>query len=48
MNDPNYLKKDAAQTAALMAMVEQLKKEKDADLDLSNLENIVNPYSDDY
>ena len=48
MNDPNYLKKDGAQISAVMAMVEQLKKEKDPDLDLANLENIVNPFSDDY
>ena len=37
MNDPNYLKKDGAQTAAIMAMVQQLKKEKDTELDLPNL-----------
>lgn len=48
-NDKNYLKKDAAMTSAIMGMIEQLKGEKDPDLDLPNLENIVNPFIvDDY
>lgn len=44
MNDSKFLLKEGAMNVAIMNMVEQLKKEKDPDLELANLENIIDDF----